>query len=44
MCHSGGLEVQENRKVCEKDNCIGNGLLTVSGCPKGQLELENDNP
>ena len=41
---SSGVEVQENVKVCEKDNCIGNGLLTVAGCPKGQLELENDNP
>ena len=38
------MEVQENRKLCEKDNCIGNGWLTVSGFPKGQLELENDNP
>ena len=41
---SSRVEVQENRKVCEKDNCIGNGLFTVSGCPKEQLEFENDNP
>ena len=40
---SSGVEVQENRKVCGKDNCIGNGLFTVSGCPKGHLKLRNDN-